>query len=347
MAKNKIEIPRLILDHLLQYGKTSILGLGTLFYEHNSAYLSNDKSQIFPPSNSLKYKDSVENTDQFAHYVANRMGIDPIKALEKVDAYAQNLLNNLLNYGEAEIPKVGAFKKVEGKDIVFSQLEGEINSEYYGLPPVQLKPIQFFKSGEAKDNEMAVSTEDMPSRTKVAPLADSSATSSQPSYNYNEEDDSNWLKPLFWILGLVLLCALCYKGCEKYRSSQNDKPPVIVDKTDDENGDSNDIKSDPKQVNDIVGDADPKVDAIAKSKPPTECVIILGAFDSARNVLKMSTKIADMGYEPYEEYFDTMDLTRVGFKFECGEKDLKDFMYEVRKDITPDAWYLVPRITVE
>ena len=60
MSKNKIQIPKLILDHLLQYGNTSISGLGTLFYNHHSAYLSDDKLQIFPPSNTLIFKDSIE-----------------------------------------------------------------------------------------------------------------------------------------------------------------------------------------------------------------------------------------------------------------------------------------------
>jgi len=61
----------------------------------------------------------------------------------------------------------------------------------------------------------------------------------------------------------------------------------------------------------------------------------------------MSTKLTKLGYTPYEEYFDTMDVTRVGFKFDCSEKDLQYFMREVRKEIAPDAWYLLPRITVE
>ena len=354
MAKNKIEIPRLILDHLLHYGDTSILGLGTLFYEQNSAYLSTDKSQIFPPSNTLKYKDTVENTDQFAQYVANRLGIKTTKALEKIDAYAQDLLNKLLNYGEVEIPFIGMLTKVEGRDVAFEESKGEVNSEYFGLPPVALKPIQYFKTGEVSEDEMAVSTADMPGRSKVAPLTDHTASTSIPSYNYNDEDDSNWLKPLFWILGLILLSALCYKGCEKYRSNHTNNPPVLVDKVSNNNDSTdpldNNGKSDPSSNEVNSGDEDSQTsdnEVTTKAKPPTECVIILGAFESARNAMKMSSKISSLGYQPYEEYFDTMDLTRVGFKFECGEKDLREFIYEVRKDIAPDAWYLVPRITVE
>jgi len=100
MAKNKIEIPKLILDHLLQYGDTSILGLGTLFFENKSAYLSDDKSKIFPPSNSLNFSENINDTEQFVHYVANRLGVKKSKASAKVDKYAQQLLNKLLNYGD-------------------------------------------------------------------------------------------------------------------------------------------------------------------------------------------------------------------------------------------------------
>ena len=106
MSKNKIQIPKLILDHLLQYGNTSISGFGTLFYNHHSAYLSDDKLQIFPPSNTLIFKDSNENSDHFISYVANRFDIKPKKALEKVDKYSQHIIDKLINYGEAEIPSV-------------------------------------------------------------------------------------------------------------------------------------------------------------------------------------------------------------------------------------------------
>ena len=96
MAKNKIDISKLILDHLLQYGNTSILGLGTLLYEHHSAYLSDDKSQIFPPSNTLVFKDSIEDSNQFVGYVANRLGIKQKKATEKVDKYSRQHLVRVL-----------------------------------------------------------------------------------------------------------------------------------------------------------------------------------------------------------------------------------------------------------
>ena len=344
MAKNKIEIPKLILDHLLQYGDTSILGLGSLFFEQHSAYLSDDKSQVFPPSHTLKYKDEVDDIDQFVQYVANRLNIKPTKASEKVDRYAQDLLNNLLNYGKAEIPLIGTFVKENGKDIDFKPSTGAIDSEFFGLPPVKLKPIQFFKSGEANDNEMAVSTANMPGRSKAAPLSDSSAT-----YNYNDEGDTNWLKPLFWILGLVLLSALLYKGCETYSNSQAiDPPAVVIDSTDvKDDMTSNDLNRNNGDVNNSDQNEESTDQPLTITKTPTECVIILGAFESARNAMKMSTKVSSLGYQPYEEYFDTMDVTRVGFKFDCGEKDLRDFIYEVRKEIAPDAWYLVPRITVE
>ena len=79
----------------------------------------------------------------------------------------------------------------------------------------------------------------------------------------------------------------------------------------------------------------------------TECVIIVGAYESPKNALKMSDKISKLGYTPYQEYFDTMGVTRVGFKFSCGEEDLEAFIHKVRNQIDKNAWYLVPRITVE
>ncbi len=344
MAKNKIEIPNLILDHLLQYGNTSILGLGTLFYKYHSAYLSEDRSQIFPPSKQLLFKDNTDGTDQFVQYVANRLGIDLDKASKKVDKYAQHIINNLLNYGKADILSVGQFSKADGKDIEFSQSHGEVNSEFFGLVPVKLKPIQFYKDGDMEDAPMAVSTEAVPNRTAASSTLVSPLTTgeTQPTYNYNDEDNRSWLKPLLWIVVLLLACAFLFKACQSYKNKQADG--VIENQID-----STDIVDGQKVVGNDAGSTSESEDSKSgvNSKSPTECVIILGAYESARNAMKMSNRISQLGYTPYEEYFDTMDVTRVGFKFDCGSKDLKDFIHEVREDIAKDAWYLVPRITVE
>lgn len=340
MAKNKIEIPKLILDHLLQYGDTSILGLGTLYFSYQSAYLSDDKSKLFPPSNTLHFSDTIEETDGFVAYVANRLNIDVSKALKEIDEYAQDIINNLLNYGQADIPNVGQFTKGDEEDIEFTQCHGEVNSDFFGLMPVKLKPIQFFKGGEMAGAPKAVSTASMPIRTSAASEI-ASTTKATPSYKYDDDDDSNWLRPMLWILGLVLLCAILYKGCESYKSNQSKLIAVTpVDTTVVNNGQSG-------SGIDTINAKDIKIDKPVKKDKPTECVIILGAFGSATNAMKMSTKVSQLGYTPYEEYFDTMDLTRVGFKFDCSEKDLEEFMHEIRKDITEDAWYLVPRITVD
>lgn len=348
MAKNKIEIPKLILDHLLQYGNTSILGLGTLYYQYHSAFFSKDKSQILPPSNTLLFKDSLEGTDQFINYVSHRLGINEQKATDKVDKYAQVIVNNLLNYGKADISSIGQFTKEEGSDIRFFQNYGEVNSEFFGLVPVDVKPIQFFKEGDTNIAPMAVSTESVPNRTVPITKSDTVTSTPSPNYNYNDDDEGSWLKPLLWIFGLVLLSALLYKGCERQSSSkvsnaQKENLAVKVEESKDTTINTGGLAA--KEDTSIHQGA--QEERKVNNNRPTECVIILGAFESARNAMKMSTKVSQLGYIPYEEYFDTMDVTRVGFKFDCSEKDLRDFMLEVRKDLAKDAWYLVPRITVE
>lgn len=348
MAKKKIQIPKLILDHLLQYGQTSILGLGTLYFQNHSAYFSDDKSQICPPSNTLTFNDTVDDTDLFAHYVAYRLGIKPVKALRKVDDFSQELINNLLNYGEASILKIGTFTKKEGQDIEFAQEQGEVNSEFFGLVPVQLSPIQYYKNGEAIATEMAVSTMDIPSRSYNRSTT-AAASQNKTTYNYDDDDDSKWIKPLLSILGTILILALLYKGCQTYKSNKAES----VAANGIENSDSTQIKTDYLSdtlnfdtLNNRVEDKN-HTTIDTKTNTPTECVIILGAFESARNAMKMSAKLSQLGYKSYEEYFDTMDVTRVGFKFDCSDKDLRKFILDVRKEIAKDAWYLVPRITVD
>jgi hypothetical protein len=96
---------------------------------------------------------------------------------------------------------------------------------------------------------------------------------------------------------------------------------------------------------DYTGISDSIIEVPIEEVDLKECIIITGYFTVAKNVLKMSEKIEGMGYKLYLE--EIADGTRVGFKFNCTDTDLKEKIYEIRSTISKESWYLVPPITIE
>ena len=68
------------------------------------------------------------------------------------------------------------------------------------------------------------------------------------------------------------------------------------------------------------------------------CIIIVGSFKKAKNVLRMMQKVEQMGYQAYSAPFH--DFTRVGLKFQCKASDLNKYIAEVRSKLEKGAWYL-------
>ncbi len=110
------------------------------------------------------------------------------------------------------------------------------------------------------------------------------------------------------------------------------------------------VKEDSIEIKDnLIKDSD---QVTTEENPTTEqyvgtekCVIITGYFTNASNIIKMTSKVENLGYEVFLE--DVGVGTRVGIKFDCTNMDLKQKIYNIRDSVTKDAWYLQPSLKVE
>ena len=78
---------------------------------------------------------------------------------------------------------------------------------------------------------------------------------------------------------------------------------------------------------------------------PSECIIITGVFSRQKYADEMILRMKTAGYIPYAE--KEGEVLRVGFKFECSDTDLKEYLRNVRRLIAKDAWYLQPSLHVD
>lgn len=152
------------------------------------------------------------------------------------------------------------------------------------------------------------------------------------SIDYKADHTWRWLPFLF----LLCIGTMVYKYLSINHAQSSERSDIIEQtKGHLSSGDK------PQSLDTSLGSKSGETIAIEKDT----CIIITGYFTSARNVLKMTNKIENMGYEVFLE--EIADGTRVGIRLDCTKMDLRQKIYDIRDSLTKDAWYLQPPITVE
>lgn len=168
----------------------------------------------------------------------------------------------------------------------------------------------------------------------VAPL-----TQTTPIYI---KDKPSILKPLMLIAAILLLLALCYKGCTTFLMD-NGKSGIKTDK-------ANIVRTDIDDITPVDSISAEALEEMRKDKtliPASgECKIITGVFSRYINVEQMKNKLYNAGYIVYTEPLGA--YTRVGLIYDCNqETDLEAYLQEVRRRISKRAWYLDPSLYVD
>lgn len=70
------------------------------------------------------------------------------------------------------------------------------------------------------------------------------------------------------------------------------------------------------------------------------CKITVGSFKRATNAQIMMTELKERGYPA--SVVDYEDGTRVIITFDCAAYDLEAYLYRIREEVSPSAWYLQP-----
>ena len=177
-------------------------------------------------------------------------------------------------------------------------------------------------------------------KSEVKPSTAAPLTQETPIY---KEGKPSILRPLLLIFAILLLLALCYKGCTSFLFNDNGNA----------SNKANQAKISRTNLDDIA-----PVDSISagaleemrkdKSLIPAsgECKIITGVYSRYVNVERMRDKLYNAGYTVYTEPLGT--YTRVGLIYDCNqETDLEAYLQEVRRTISKKAWYLDPSLYVD
>lgn len=137
---------------------------------------------------------------------------------------------------------------------------------------------------------------------------------------------------LLILFSIALACVLIVDACKKYNKNKSIQTDTVLNEPDLANADG----------------ADAAAQEMLNTEPPTpvieKCIIVTGVFSTEPNINKMKDLITKAGYTSYSEKNGV--YTRVGLEFDCTDVNLEEYIQQVRKSISPRAWYLNPELYV-
>ncbi len=324
----QIDIGRYI-DYLLQKsGYVALKGIGTVSIHRQEAFFAPSKEKLEPPKASIVFTESTDNFSQLIQLIEKNERITREVAQDVVDKYTESLLNQLLNYKIVKLSSIGFLELKDGKKEFIPSESALLNlkSKLHSIPITPVERLARYEHKKAMVDD----------------------TSSTELSLWKGE----WIN---YLCGFLLGGLLVWAYHQFIEPSIQSGPQVVEyisaeqDTTKDETKyeDSSADINQSSEISDSISEEVPFDSAAIKIAEPdarTECIIIVGAFSKTIYAMEMLDRIRNAGYTPYDDNYN--DVKRVGIRYLCEEKDLEDFIKEVRRKFGARAWSLVPRVSI-
>ncbi len=324
----QIDIGRYI-DYLLQRsGYVALKSIGTVSIHREEAFFAPSKEKLEPPKASIVFSESTDNFNQLVKLIEKNERLSTDMAQQVVDKYTETLLNQLLNYKIVKLSSIGFLELKDGKK-EFIPSESALLNLKSKLNSIPITPVERISQYEKRKS-----------------ISDDTTTA----------DLSIWKGEWVNYLCGFLLGGLLVWAYHQYIDPSIHADPYAVEHTSAEQDSTKDeIKYEDRsadikesaELSDSIAEEVPFDSAAIKIAEPdarTECIIIVGAFSKTINAMEMLDRIRRAGYTPYDDNYN--DVKRVGIRYLCEEKDLENFINEVRKKFGARAWSLVPRVSI-
>lgn len=356
-----------IISYIFTEKQLSLPGLGTLYLKQSSASRSPSKRKIYGPKFDIQLEDTEYDSGingAFYQYVANKNKKSINQIEDEVHKYSISLLNDLANYGKANINNLGFFKRANNKlQFEFSPVFQELLGESY--PDL---PLLLIDRKENKENIV----------TKSEKSQDITAIDGVRNKKHNKP---GWIFPLI-VLTLLSLGFVCLMYClsevipgdNTYKEHSNKKNSTLIatgkDTTKKEKQTDTtaiakpidtvksqiqkqrkpeNVKNDRRIVNPVTTVQERNLEKIPLAKLidmsdslkksfDKSCIIIVGSFKRKSNSIRMKNRLVRSKFTPYVEKYGK--FYRTGVVFDCNEKPLYEFLEELRSSIDKNSWVL-------
>lgn len=327
---SRAEIVHYLRQLLMEKGSASLPGIGAFAYSRRPSHITDNYTHIHPPKYSLSLVFDEEMADKgLASYIVacdSTQNLSQIHA--EITAFGHQIRKLLSTDGVAEIEDIGILHQ-NPDGIWFEPNENANNWKNQGFPIITAKPLtgRYGASGARLQENPKPSVPVSPGRR----LKNTGAA-------FTLEN----LWPLFVLLALLALLIYFMESTKNSAAGQTDKQEItnVVVDTVGKTTDSVEKENIPL--------AKPNPDSVVMNPDGTysgKCIIIVGSFKDAKNILRMTDMLNSKGYKSLN--LESGSMTRVGFTFSCDSVNLTEYIHKIRADIDKGAWYLQPAITVE
>ncbi len=305
-----------LLDYALsRFPCVAIPGIGYFSWEQIPAHLDTKNHVIHPPSKILYLQTQARHGENIWEIIEreNLMAKARQKALKKQVSLK---INELLNIGKTHLPGIGDIRRLEDGNSVLERIDEDWKRKIKHLLPISLTPI----------GSRADSLSDIDAYSHKKPSIHTSLTSTQEAKSL---DDSMWWKAsLLPLLIVVLGAGLLVVGLRSYHLRTQQLIAVRVE-----------LHKDTMSTSDLNAEYRSFLtDSIRREG----CKIVIGSFGMKHNAERLAQQARAKGYQ--SDIIDQGAGFRVFVVFDCDVQDLGDYLEKVQEEITPKAWYLIPRI---
>lgn len=324
-----------IKELLAQNGNVYIPTLGQFVLGEYSAKIDASSQSIKPPYQSILFSDAKREDNKLEKALAKKSKLSSDQAKELVLDFSNQISTRLLAKKEAFVAGLGTLRLAK-KKISLDQSSSIFNKSGYGLSTLDLTPIDYTL---------------LEKPAHIFNTQDTHLTSGDA-----EKGKTGWrIFKIFLAALLLFLLLLLVRSCGQYLMSSDNSTNDLKEEVTEQVDNNSIIETQEAEV--APGEVSTKVipsdeiesnDLAVKSAdfiPADGCIIIVGVYKNNRNVIRMQDKLASTGYNVYTE-ISPEGLTRVGFKFECQDVDLRNYIRAIRKSIHKNSWYLQPQMEV-
>lgn len=138
----KSKFSEIVSKYLFSYGSVAVPGIGTFSISDSSSGFKLEGDVLTPPTRMIDFSEHIgEEDDGLVKYLKTNHGYGRKDAEKKISDYSKKFLNDLLNYGVANIPGIGQLSKYANGEIVFDPAKEYLITSNYMLPELTLTPL--------------------------------------------------------------------------------------------------------------------------------------------------------------------------------------------------------------
>jgi hypothetical protein len=135
-----MEILEYIAELVQSQREVGIAGLGTIYKKKSPGRYDAATHSFLPPSYTIAFRNEITEQESLSKRLALEQNISKDAAIDAIAQFAENVRNQLSEYGQANFNPLGTLKSENG--IIYIDVQQDFNPglEFFGLPKIENEP---------------------------------------------------------------------------------------------------------------------------------------------------------------------------------------------------------------